>query len=331
MQYRKMGRSDVEISVMTMGCWALAGGRTWGPQDEEDAIAALKAAVDYGINFFDTAEGYGNGRSEELVGRALSDVRDKILIATKVSSNHLRPKDLRAACEGSLKALGTDYIDVYYIHWPNWDVPIEETLGAMEALKEEGKIRFVGCSNFGQKDLTDLFQYGRVEIDQLPYNLLCRAIEYEILPTCIEHDVSVACYSPLLHGILTGKFETLDDIPEGRARSRHFSSERKHTRHGGPGAEELTAETLDKIQKICRDAGLTMTQVSIAWLLKQQGVATVIAGARNPEQVEANVKAALTPLSDDVAEALREATEPLKEELGPTADLWEAEENSRIR
>lgn len=331
MEYRKLGQSNLEISAITMGCWAIAGDQIWGPQDEAVAISALHAAVDAGINFFDSAEGYGAGRSEELIGKAFRSLRDRVVIATKVSQGNLRPQDLRRACEESLRNLGMETIDVYYIHWPNWDIPLEETLGEMQRLKEEGKIRFVGCSNFGKRDLDEVFEISRVEINQLPYSLLFRAIEYDIVPACVENEVGIAAYSPLLHGILTGKFATLGDIPDGRARTRHFSSERPMVRHGEAGAEPELAEALAQIRRICDEAGLPMASVALAWLLKQPGVATVIAGARNPEQVRTNAEAAALELAPDIVAALTAATEPLKVKLGSNADMWQNEANSRIR
>ena len=329
MLYRRLGQSDLEVSVITMGGWGIAGDCFWGPQDEGDAIGALRTAFECGINFFDTAEAYGDGRSEELVGRGLKDIREKVIIASKVSATHLRPEDVRVACETSLKRLGTDYIDVYYIHWPNWDIPVSETLGAMERLREEGKIRVIGCSNFGRQNLTELLQYGRVEVNQLEYSLLWRAIEYEILPICVENGVSVACYSPLVQGILTSKFRSADDVPPERARTRHFSSSRVDTRHSEPGAEKETFETIEGIRQICQGADLPMIQVAIAWLLRQEGVATVTVGARNPQQIRANATAASLELPGDVVEALTRVTEPLKEKLGANADLWQSD--SRIR
>jgi myo-inositol catabolism protein IolS len=331
MEYRKLGTSDLDVSVITMGCWALAGGRVWGDQDEAAAIDALRTAVDVGVNFFDTAEAYGNGRSEELLGRAFKGMRDDVVIATKVSNSNLRPEDLRQSCEDSLRRLDTDYIDVYYIHWPNWEIPLADTMGKMARLKEEGKIRFVGCSNFGKQDLKALLDVDHVEVNQVAYSLLFRAIEYDIVPLCKEHQVSIAPYSPLMHGILTGKFGTIEDIPDGRARTRHFSSDRPMTRHRQEGAEAETAQALADIQKICEEAGLPMVKVALAWLLERPGVTTVIAGARNPEQIKSNAEAASLELPTDVVEALTKATEPLKAKLGPNADMWETEEESRIR
>ncbi len=332
MEYRTLGQSTLNVSTICMGCWAIAGDQVWGAQDEEAAIAALNTAVEIGVNFFDSAEAYGAGRSEELLGQAFKDRRQDVIIATKASAHHLEPTALRASCEASLRRLQTDYIDIYYMHWPSWEVPFEDTLAEMARLREEGKIRFVGCSNFGKKDLEALLNISHIAINQLAYNLLFRAIEYEIVPMCLEHNVSVAPYSPLFHGILTGKFATLDDIPDERARTRHFSSHtRSMTRHGGPGTEPETAAALARIREICDGAGLPMANVALAWLLRQPAVTTVIAGARSPEQIKANIKAAESVLPDDVVTALNEATEPLKVALGTNADMWESDQNTRIR
>ena len=331
MEYRKLGTSDLDVSLITMGCWAIAGGRVWGEQDETAAIKALRTAVDVGVNFFDTAEAYGSGRSEQLLGRAFKGMRDDVVIATKVSNSNLRPQDLRESCEASLRRLDTDYIDVYYIHWPNWEIPLADTIGEMTRLKDEGKIRYVGCSNFGKQDLQAILDLYHVEVNQVAYSLLFRAIEYEIVPICSENQVSIAPYSPLMHGILTGKFGSIEEIPDGRARTRHFSSDRPMTRHGQEGAEAETSRALAAIQDICEDAGLPMAQVALAWLLERPGVTTVIAGARNPEQIKANAEAASLDLPADMVAALNEATEPLKEKLGSNADMWETEANSRIR
>jgi myo-inositol catabolism protein IolS len=259
-------------------------------------------------------------------------MRDKVIIATKVSQNHLRPKDLRKSCETSLAYLDMEYIDIYYIHWPNWEVPYEETLGEMERLESEGKIRHIGLSNFGKRDLTDILNVGRCEINQLAYNLLFRAIEYEIIPTCIENQVSVACYSSLLHGILADKYPIIADVPENRGRTRHFSSlTHAQTRHGGPGAEAETQQALDSIRQVCREAGLPMAQVALAWLLSRPAVATVIAGAGNPAQIKANTAAADIRLSEDILRALEKVTDPLKQKLGSNADMWDVSQNCRVR
>lgn len=314
-----------------MGCWALAGDATWGPQDEATSIATVHAALDAGINFFDTAESYSSGRSEEILGKALAGRRHEAIIASKMSASHLTPDKLKAACEGSLRRLGTDYLDVYYIHWPNPDVPIAATLGALEELKQEGKIRVAACSNFGKYDLSDLLEAGRVEANQLAYNLLFRAIEYEIQGLCAEHNIGITCYSPLAQGLLTGKFRSMDEVPEGRARTRHFASTRPGTRHGEQGAEAEVTEALARIRHICGQAGVEMSHAALAWLISREAVASVIVGARTPEQALENAKAGSLELPEDVLAQLTAATKELKEKLGPNADMWESEENSRIR
>jgi aryl-alcohol dehydrogenase-like predicted oxidoreductase len=288
--------------------------------------------VDCGVNFFDSAEAYGNGYSEELIGEALTDVRSKIIIASKVATGHLGAADLRAACEASLKRLATDYIDIYYIHWPSRTVPLAETIGALNKLRDEGKIRHIGLSNFGVGDLTDVLQHGQFIVNELPYNLLWRAIEDEIIPMCARHRISITAYMPLMQGLLTGKFATVEDVPPMRSRTRHFSPQRsEQSRHGEPGAEEETFAAIAAIRGICTQAGLPMAQAAMAWLLHKQSVASVIVGVRNPQQVVANVSAASLRLSPDMVRALDQATEPLKRKLGPNPDMWQNTTNSRFR
>ncbi len=329
MKYRKLGQSKLKVSVISMGCWAIVGDSIWGPQKESDAINAIYEALDEGINFFDTAEGYGNGYSEEMLGRTLAKRRKEVIIGTKVSSGHLKPKDLKEACENSLRRLQTDYIDLYYIHWPNRKIPVEDTLSAMEELKKEGKIRVIGCSNFGKIDLTELLKKGRVEANEFAYSLLWRAIEYEIQPLCVNNNIGITCYSPLAQGLLTGKFKSADDVPEGRARTRHFSSSRPQVRHGDTGAEKETFEALKEIRRISEEINIPMAQVSLAWLLSRLGVASIIAGARNPEQVKTNSQAGELTLPQEIIERLTLVTEDLKKKLGSNPDMWKSD--SRIR
>ena len=331
MEYRKLGQSDLESSVISMGCWGIAGGQMWGKQDEKDAIKAIRTAHDLGINLFDTAEAYGDGYSEKVLGEALADRRNEVLIASKVKDSNLDHDSLKDACEGSLKRLDTDYIDLYYIHWPNHDIPIQETARALEELKKEGKIRHYATSNFGVRDLDEILEHTNIDVNQLPYSLLWRSIEFGIQSSCIENDVSMACYSPLVHGLLTGKFENPEDVPDGRARTRHFSSERPHTRHGEEGVEEKTFRTIDAINDICREAGIKMVHASIAWVLSRKGVGTVITGARNPNQVKSNVRAAEIDISEEVLNELTDVTEDLKSQLGDNPDMWEGSGDSRYR
>lgn len=330
MEYRQLGQTDISVSVIAMGLWTIAGGSMWGAQDEADSISAIHAALDSGINFFDTAEAYGSGYSEEVLGKALSGRREEAIIATKVSSGAAADA-VRKACEGSLRRLQTDYIDLYQIHWPSRDVPFEETLGALQALRDEGKIRVIGVSNFGVGDQAAMLEIGRYESNQLPYSLLWRAIEHGLQQQCVQHNISILPYSPLQHGLLAGKFATADDVPVGRARTRHFSTDRAQARHGGPGYETETFAALDAIRQISQEIDTPMVQVAVAWLLRQPGVTSVLAGARNPSQVRENAETASVELSQDVVDRLSQATGDLKTKLGPDPDMWNQPAESRFR
>lgn len=235
MQYRRLGKTDITVSIVAMGCWALAGGSMWGRQDEAESIATVRAGLDAGVNFFDTAEGYGGGDSEAVLGRALAGRRHEAVIATKVSRSHLAGDEVLRACERSLQRLKTDYIDLYQIHWPSRTAPLEETMETLERLREQGKVRAIGVCNFGVGDLSDLLKVGWAETNQLPYSLLWRAIEHQILRKCVDEGIGILCYSPLVQGLLTGKFSSADDVPEERARTRLFSGNRPQSRHGGAG------------------------------------------------------------------------------------------------
>lgn len=329
MELRALGNTDIRVSVVAMGCWPIAGGFNWGPQDEQDSIATIRAAVENGVNFFDTAEAYGDGRSEELLGQVLADRRRDVVIASKFSSRNAAPEDLRAACERSLRRLRTDYIDLYQIHWPRHDLPFEPVMRTLEQLRQAGKIRAIGVSNFAVRDLTDWLRIGSCATDQLPYNLLWRAIEFHIQPLCVKHGIGILCYSSLLMGLLTGKFGSPDEVPPDRARTRHFSRKRPHVEHDGESHEELTFATIERIRRICKDTDEPMADVALAWLLHQPGVTCVLAGARRPEQIAENVRAARLRLSEESVRELSEATEPLKRALGTNPDMWRTQ--SRMR
>jgi len=329
MEYRKLGETEIKVSTVAMGCWAIAGDWVWGEQDEKDSIATIRTALDLGVNLFDTAEGYGDGYSEIVLGKALAGRRQEAVIATKVSSNHLSGEEVQKACHRSLQRLNTDYIDLYQVHWPNWDIPIAETWKAMEKLRQEGKVREIGVCNFGTQDLSNLLSVGRCATNQLPYSLLWRAIEHSLQQQCLDNDIGILCYSPLAQGLLTGKFASADDVPEGRARTRHFSKERPLTRHGEDGHEAETFATIDRIRRICAKIDVPMAEVALAWLLHQPGVTTVLAGARHPGQIEQNVRAAALDLPPEIVRELTEATEALRLKLGTNLDQYQSD--SRFR
>jgi myo-inositol catabolism protein IolS len=329
MKYVKLGNTEIKVSTIAFGGWAIVGGANWGYQDKNDSINAIKTAFEEGITFFDTAELYGDGASEKLLAEALSSVRSDVVIASKVATQHFNQADMIHSCEQSLKYLKTDYLDLYQLHWPSRKHQIEETIANLELLKTQGKIREYGVSNFGKHDLTDALKItNNICSNQLAYNLLSRAIEYDILPKCIDNNISVLCYSPLMQGLLTGKFKNADDVPVERARTRHFSPTRRDARHESPGAEELTFETINKIISLAERLNVTIGDLALSWLLAQDGITSVIAGGRNPEQVKRNIKSVNTKLDNSVVSELSRITEPLKQELGANADLWQGK--SRI-
>ncbi len=330
MQYRNLGKTDIEVSTVAFGAWGIVGGFNWGPQDEQDSIAALRAAFDAGVTMYDTAEPYGEGRSEQLIHRALGDVRDDLVIASKVAASHLAPDQVRLACERSLRALRTDRIDLYQVHWPSRETRFDETFSALAQLQQQGKIRAYGVSNFGCQDLGAALDIDRaICSNQLAYNLLFRAVEHEIQPLCVQEQVLILCYSALMQGLLTGKFAHAGEVPDDRARTRHFPCSRPQARHNEDGAEALTFEAVARIERIAKDLGAPMGDVAVAWLLAQPGVATAIVGARNADQARGNARAADLVLDLDTVRQLAEATNALKEHLGANADMWQSE--SRIR
>ena len=331
MQLRRLGNSSLMVSPIGVGFWGIVGGDYWGAQDETDTISTVRAALDAGINFFDTAEGYGNGYSEEMLGRALKGRRNEAIIATKVSAGNLAPGDIRAACEGSLTRLQTDTIDLYQVHWPSRDVPFEDSMATLLELQRAGKIRVIGVSNFGELDMPDMLQCGRYDANQLPYSLLWRAIEFDIQPQCVERKISVLPYSPLNQALLTGRYRKADEMPYSRTRTRHFRGDRRDSRHGTAGFEAETFAAVQAIGEICADIGQEMVHVALAWLLHKPGVASVLAGARAPRHIESNLIAGSLSLSDETMRRLDEATDDLKLKLGPDPDMWGTGADSRYR
>lgn len=331
MRYTTLPGTELRVSVIAMGSWALAGDMAWGEQSEKDSIAAARAAVDVGITFFDTAPGYGDGLSEQRLGKGLSGLRDKVVVATKIGPDAMRGNAVAASVERSLGHLGTDYVDLIQIHWPSRDVPVEETLRALEDLKRQGKVRAIGISNFGPLDLAALLSVATPTTNQLPYSLLSRAIEYDIVPACTRAGVGILCYSPLLWGLLAGTYESADQVPDGRARSRHFSPARKLIRHTEAGCEHETFQALHGVRAIAKRLGVPMSDLAVAWLLHQPGVTGVLTGIRRPEQAGANAKAADLVLDADALAELDRVTQPVKRALGNNPDLWQSGSNSRFR
>ncbi len=348
MEKRICENSGLKLSVIGTGCWAFGGGEYWGEQNQNDVNEVVRASVDLGINYFDTAEVYNEGRSEISLGKAIKGIpRDKIVIGTKVSPSNCYRDVMIEHCNESLKRLQTDYIDLYMIHWPihahsirhfssdkqiiENPPQIEEAWETMELLKKEGKIRHAGVSNFSFSRLKDL-PLDKVAVNELPYNLLCRAIEYDTLSVCEKNGIGVIGYMALLQGILADIYPTLDDVPVWRRRTRHFNSRsNSECRHGEKGAEEETTAALEGIRRICRETGLSMSELSIKWILENSSITCTIVGSRNLKQFSENVKAAGNPLAKDVKEELDNITLPLMEKLGNHFDYYESAQNDRTR
>jgi myo-inositol catabolism protein IolS len=299
MEKRRLGQSDLDVTVLAMGCWQ-AGGAEWKDIDDDESVSALQAAFHDGINFFDTAEGYGGGHSEQIVARALEGHRDEVVIATKVGAGHLSAAQVREACENSLQNLATDRIDLYQIHWPagSWGspiVPIEETMGALNELKTQGKIRAIGVSNFNGAQIEEALSFGCIDSLQPPHSLFFRPFEFnDTFETCRRHNVGIIPYSPMAQGLLTGKFN-FDNRPEkgdNRANNALFQGENF--------VRALNA--VEQLKPIAQKYGKTTGQLALQWLLAQPGATSVIVGARNAAQVNDNAQAAGFAIdADDVA------------------------------
>lgn len=329
MEYRRLGNTDIDVSVMALGCWPFAGGAVWGDQDDDLSIATINTALDMGINFFDTAEGYEKGHSERVLGRGLEGRRQEAVIATKVSPNHLTPEGIASACEESLKNLGTDYIDLYQIHWPNHDIPIETSWRALENLVTAGKVRALGVANFAIEDLSDLIGVGQPEANQLPYSLLWRAIEFEILALCRERAIGLICYSPLAQGLLTGRYAKADEVPDGLARTRWYASTRPLANHDEPGCEEAVFRAIAGIREVSEQVDAPMASVALAWARQQNGVTSFLVGARHPEELERNLPSLVLELDAGTTAELERLTQPIKDAIGRNPDMWMS--NSRMR
>jgi aryl-alcohol dehydrogenase-like predicted oxidoreductase len=333
MEIRICGRSEIKVSALGIGCWSFGGGDYWGKQNQKDVNTVVHKALDLGINYFDTAEMYNDGRSEESLGEALRERRDEAIIGTKVSPTNIKPKILLKHLNASLRRLRTDYIDIYMIHWPiNNHLQVEEAFETLIDLQSEGIIRSIGVSNFGVEQLSEAISTGaRIDINQMCYNLLSRSIEIEILPFCHKHDISVLAYMPLMQGILTGKYGNPDEVPPKRARTRHFSGDRPGSRHGESGAEEETFKAVNSIREIALHEGIPMSQLSIAWVLAKPGIASVLMGTRNLSQLNENIKSESLTLSLKIIKQLDSVTKPILKKLGSNIDLWQGGENSRIK
>lgn len=346
MEVRRCGSTGPSLPVLGVGCWSFGGGSYWGAQDQRDVDGVVAAAIDLGCAFFDTAEGYNEGRSEEALGRALAGRRGRAIVASKISPDHCTRVLVRRHLEATLARLGTDYLDLYLVHWPipqRSDRPADpaaggaaepaslaQALAAMDELRREGKILHAGVSNFGVRQIAEAAGLGfSVVANELPYSLLSRAIEWEVLPACERLGIGILGYMPLMQGLLSGRYRSADELPPSRTRTRHFRGDRPGVRHGEPGRERETFRAIDAIRTIAEREGMPMERLAIAWSVSRPTIACTIAGARNAAQLEANARAAELRLAPDLMAELDAATDELKNALGRSVDLFQGSAASR--
>lgn len=318
-QRRKLGKTDIAVSTVSMGCWPIAGMTSLGVT-EESSLATLAAAVDAGVNFFDTAYGYGaEGESETLIAKALGRVRDSIVIATKGGIHwgedggqrkDASPTTLRRECDESLRRLSTDRVELYYLHCPDPDVPIEESAGAMLELMNAGKVRSTGVSNFTLEQLRRFHTVCPITAYQPPYNMILRDIETDQLPWCTANDVSVCVYWPLMKGLLAGKLPRDHAFADKDGRKKYPMFQ---------GDEwQRNQDLLDALRPIAAEANVTLAQLVIHWTITRPGVTNAICGAKRPEQIKETAGA----MEVELTAAQREAIEKALQARGEPVTRW---------
>jgi aryl-alcohol dehydrogenase-like predicted oxidoreductase len=315
MKYRKIANTDLSLSEVTFGAWA-AGGWMWGGTERSEAIEAIRASYSLGVTSIDTAPIYGQGTSEEIVGEAIKGIpRDRIQILTKYgmrwdlkkgdfgfsSKNnggddidiykYAGKESIIKECEDSLKRLGTDYIDLYQIHWPDSTTPIEESMEAVARLIEQGKVRYAGVSNYDAKQLAEAEKYVDVVSNQVPYSMVKRSIEEELIPYCLQNNKSILAYSPLERGLLTGKMKPGYKFSNGDHRSGISFFKDENLKRAN--------DFLELIKPIADEKNLTIGQLVLLWTLAQPGITIALVGARNSEQAIVNAKAIDSSLSSE--------------------------------
>lgn len=308
MQKRRLGDSDLDITVLGVGAWAMGGGDwkfAWGPQDDADSVAAIHTALDAGMNWIDTAAVYGLGHAEEVVGRAVKERAEKPLLFTKCArvwnenreiGKSLKRDSIMRECEASLRRMQVEVIDLYQVHWPEPDEDVEEGWEACARLKEQGKVRWIGVSNFSVPQLERAWSVAPITSLQPPYNLLMRGIEEAQLPWCASHGVGVLAYSPMRSGLLTGKMtkERIAAMPEDDHRQRV------------PDFQEprllRNLELVELLRDIGGKHGCSPGEIAIAWTLRNPAISAAIVGMRNAAQAKGVLAAASVTLSsEDVA------------------------------
>lgn len=310
MEYTSLGNTGIQISRITHGCMELGGMSHiyWEVKEEEVNIELLKTAWGNGITTFDTAESYGDGKSETIVGKALKSVIDCCVIASKVAKDHLMPDDVEKALEGSLQRLGRSYLDLYYIHWPNSEIPLEKTVTKLMQLKNQGLIKAIGVSNFSIDQLKEAVQYGEISAYQPEYNLLSRSIENEIMPFCREKNISIFSYNSLAKGILSGAFHLYGAVLD----PKDFRNAKPHFQKGNMAVQKKLILLLEDIAKK-HDA--KVSQAAASWTMAQPGMSSLIIGTQNQKHFFENICACDLKLSDDEIKEISELSTAVIQEM----------------
>ena len=325
MLYRPFGSTGLNVSAIGFGCWEMGG--TYGRIDESEVIAAIHKALDVGINLFDTAEAYGFGASESLLAKGLGSHRDDITLVSKFgigyggsgkTSRDSTPERMTQSIETTLKALDTDHLDVYLVHWPDRDTPFEETMRGLEDLVQQGKTRFVGVSNFKRAEIADCMAARRVDVGQYGYSLFDRRLEAEVFDYCGEHDIAMMVYGPLAHGLLTGTFSADTRFNEGRDwRSRGDAFNLPlFTEENFP----RNLAVVEELKTLAAERGMAIYELALAWVLRNPVVSVALVGARTPFEVEANMHALERTLSDDDMEIIEGVF--AKHGVDTRPDIW---------
>ena len=315
METRVLGNSNLQITRIGVGAWAMGGGGwtwSWGPQDDEESIAAIKQALDLGINWIDTAAVYGLGHSEEVVARALKGRSNRPYIFTKCErvwdergkiGGSLKAESIRRECEASLCRLQMDVIDLYQIHWPEPDADIEEGWTEMARLREEGKVRFIGVSNFSVQQMKRAMKIAPITSLQPPYSLVAREVEEDILPFCMRNNIGVIVYSPMYSGLLAGAMT--------RQRIANFAPDDWRRRDQNFQEPNLSRNLrlVEVLREVGKRHGRTPGEVAIAWTLHNQAVTGAIVGVRSPEQVRGIIGATQFRLNDKEVMEIEDALE----------------------
>lgn len=324
----ELGDGGPGLSAVALGSWTFAGDKIWGPSEESQCIRVVHAALDRGINLFDTAPNYGEGRSEELLGKALVG-RNDALVASKLRVEGKSEDEIRASVAESLRRLRRDRLDLLQIHWPAGKS--EETEAALTLflrMQEEGLVRRVGVCNFGLFDLQETRDVAIVS-NQIPYSLLWRVAENGIGEASHARGIRTIAYTVLQQGLLTGKYRDLEDFPEGRKRTRHFASRRRAVRHSGAGMEAETARALAAIHDVSERFRRPVLDLALGFVNSRPFIDVMLLGARTEEQLFRSLEAAETTLSGEEMEAIEAATEELLQATGGNPDMYMTE--SRVR